>query len=107
MNNKNLNDIYNKIQILVEKIDSFYDKLEYLDIMREDADEIHSIKECILENRGDLFDSIENIKKELIYNNCRIDILINSLKNNSLSYDENNLLKNNSYNIEKLILNHL
>ena len=48
-NNDKINIIVSDIESLIEKINLFYEKLYYLDIMRADVDEIHDIKKYILE----------------------------------------------------------
>ena len=42
--NDKINIIVSDIESLIEKINLFYEKLYYLDIMRADVDEIHNIK---------------------------------------------------------------
>ena len=45
--NDKINIIVSDIESLIEKINLFYEKLYYLDIMRADVDEIHNIKNDI------------------------------------------------------------
>lgn len=61
-NNDKINSIVSDIESLIDKINLFYEKLYYLDIMRADVDEIHDIKKDILEEVNIINEKYNDIK---------------------------------------------
>lgn len=68
--NDKINIIVSDIESLIEKINLFYEKLYYLDIMRADVDEIHKIKHDIYDIEKDILEKVNIINEK--YNEIKI-----------------------------------
>ncbi|WP_307971519.1 hypothetical protein [uncultured Brachyspira sp.] len=68
--NDKINIIVSDIESLIDKINLFYEKLYYLDIMRADVDEIHKIKHDIYDIEKDILEKVNIINEK--YNEIKI-----------------------------------
>lgn len=68
--NDKINIIVSDIESLIYKINLFYEKLYYLDIMRADVDEIHKIKHDIYDIEKDILEKVDIINEK--YNEIKI-----------------------------------
>lgn len=62
--NDKINIIVSDIESLIDKINLFYEKLYYLDIMRADVDEIHKIKHDIYDIEKDILEKVNIINEK-------------------------------------------